>query len=339
MDLNSLDHTLATRRTLICCGTGGVGKTTLSAALALRAARSGRKVCVITIDPSRRLMTALGLSASHDEPQEVRPGLWALVPEAKRTFEQILEELGPNPEFAAQMKANPIFQMVARDFSGAHEYMALLKLARVMEAGVFDLIVLDTPPSRNLVGFLNSPLFLEKFYSDPIFKWILMPSNRLLGAGVEKIMELLERLTGKTFVSDLFAFTRGLFAIQQGFLAKLATVSEMFASAHTGFVFVTSSFQSDLTETEALLHELGDRRMNLDVLLMNRSLAKLRIVTSTADSAVLRDLQKQEQQTVEKLELALRRNAPNDDVLFSRVPELLRDIHGIDDLEYLSKIL
>lgn len=203
-------------RILVTCGTGGVGKTTLSATIALAAARLGKRAVVITIDPAKRLKTSLGIHTLGDDPTDITEAaraagadipaggsLSAIVPETRKTFEQLLDFLAPNPAFKKRVVNNPIFGLFARDFSGANEYMALQRLLSLCDDSRFDLVVLDTPPSRNAVAFLEAPQLLAQFFDEKLIRWLVLPANRFLSTGMTQVLRFLQKLTGSGFVHQL----------------------------------------------------------------------------------------------------------------------------------------
>ncbi|MEO7163018.1 MAG: ArsA family ATPase, partial [Bdellovibrionia bacterium] len=248
-----IDAIIKSRKILITCGTGGVGKTTLSAAIAMRAALLGKKVVVITIDPAKRLANSLGLHVLDNQPTDLTPqikavvdkvnatvavtkaadseiptdfkgSLVAIVPDTRKTFENFVTELAPNQAVADRVMNNPIFQIFAKEFSGTNEYMALERLLSIYKSGEYDLIVLDTPPSRNTLAFLDAPRLLAQFFDEKIIRWLILPANKILAAGVKKALGILERLTGAGFMTNLFDFASSLFEVQVNFTASLKKI-------------------------------------------------------------------------------------------------------------------
>src|SRR6185437_1218456 len=225
-----IDQILESRRIVITCGTGGVGKTTLSAALAMRAALHGRKAVVITIDPAKRLAHSLGLESLGDEPldltphlrealganasQELTGSLAAIMPDSRKTFETFVRSLTSDPKTAERVFQNPIFQIFSKEFSGTNEYMALQRLYRLHAQGQYDCIILDTPPSRDTLAFLDAPQLLAQFFDERLIKWLVLPTNKLVSSGMRRALGLLESLTGAGFMTHLFDFAHALFEVR-----------------------------------------------------------------------------------------------------------------------------
>jgi anion-transporting ArsA/GET3 family ATPase len=360
----SLDQILAQRRVLVTCGTGGVGKTTLSAAIALRAALLGRKAVVVTIDPAKRLKTSLGLTELGDEPTdlterareafaqaraqglalptaELTGTLHAVVPDTRRTFESFVRELAPTEALGRRIMDNPIFQIFAREFSGSNEYMALERLLALHETGRFDCIILDTPPSRNTLAFLDAPRVLAQFFEERFVKWLVLPANKLVAAGVRKAMGVLEKLTGGGFVKNLFDFASDLFEVQANFTANLGRITKLLESSEVGFLMVTTPTPETVPEVSRFVRIVGEHRFRFDGLVLNRTLGHLRPPTAGESAeqpglaeglAIVAALQARERPVLDEL-------AKNRIPLCASVPELARDVHSVEDLLHVAMAL
>lgn len=348
-----IDELLTQRKVLVVCGTGGVGKTTLSAALALRATALGRKVVVVTIDPARRLAQALGVEKLGDDPQELTqnvnrsgkkiPGrLFALMPDTRRTFEGFFESLTRDHASIERLYKNPVFQIFAKEFSGTNEYMALQKLAALDASREFDLIVLDTPPSRNTLGFLDGPRLLSRLFEEKLIHWLADPekmSGRIVGGGVKKALSLLEGLVGQGFMGNLFDFGRSLFEVRVGFAANLKNLMALLRSPDVGFITVSSPLLAaaggrpnpDIAE---LLERLERERYPYDGMLLNRCLSE--IPASSVSIPVLDATREAESQAIRSLDA---QGAPSNLKILRRVPELARDVHSLEDLIHVARTL
>src|SRR3954451_11695290 len=209
--LTSVEPLLAGRRIVICAGSGGVGKTTTAAALAMGMAERGLRVAVVTIDPARRLANSLGLEELGNQPRlvaperftphgvEIRGELWAMMLDAKRTFDQLIERLAPDERTRDEVFANRIYQQLSSAVAGSQEFTAIAKLYELDQEGGFDLIVLETPPSRNALDFLDAPSRLTGFFQGRAIRVLLRPAgygDRLLGGGTGIAFSLLQRVTG-----------------------------------------------------------------------------------------------------------------------------------------------
>jgi anion-transporting ArsA/GET3 family ATPase len=350
-----IDSTLEKRKIIITCGTGGVGKTTLSAALAIRAAMLGRKVVVITIDPAKRLATSLGLDTLSDRPTDLTPQvrnayenlkasgtpvppefkgtLAAIMPDTRRTFENFVSELSPNPAVADQVFRNPIFQIFAREFSGTNEYMALERLLSLNKQTQYDCIILDTPPSRNTLAFLEAPRLLAEFFDEKLIRWLVLPANRLLSAGMRKALSILERLTGEGFMTSLFDFASALFKVQVNFKANLLKVTHLLESPQVGFIMVTTPSPDTVPEVKHFIETLHQHHFHFDGVALNRTLSYFKIPEPKPGFekafSVLRALQVREHQVIENL---MRNPIP----VCAKLPELARDVHSVEDLFHVA---
>src|SRR5947209_12632402 len=217
----SIAELLEGRRVCVCCGSGGVGKTTTSAAIALGMAAQGLKVGVGTIDPGRRLPNALGLEELENEPRLVAPErlassglmmegeLWAMMLDPKRTFDELIDRVAPTPERAREIKANRVYRELSTAVSGSQEFTAVAKLDELYREGDFDLLVLDTPPSRNALDFLDAPGRLTSFLEGRTAKAFMLPTGigmRVLGRGAAPVLAGLRRITGVDLLTDLSTF-------------------------------------------------------------------------------------------------------------------------------------
>ncbi len=245
-DTIDVDELLADRRTeiIVCCGSGGVGKTTTSAALALRAAEQGRQVCVLTIDPARRLAQSMGLTELDNIPRIVNGvddthggRLDAMMLDMKRTFDEVVEAHS-TPEKAEQILANPFYQALSSSFAGTQEYMAMEKLGQLHEESVennprWDLIVVDTPPSRSALDFLDAPERLSSMLDGRFMRLMVAPARgpaRLLTAGFGLVTNALNKVLGAQFLTDLQAFVAALDTLFGGFRQRAeATYSLLLA--------------------------------------------------------------------------------------------------------------
>ncbi len=339
------------RKIWITCGTGGVGKTTTSAALGIHLALQGKRTLVVTMDPAKRLATSLGIAGIGNEPKDLTNDLgnalgtkptgefWALMPDTRRTMEEFVRELAPDERIAQRVLGNPIFQIFAREFSGTNEYMALERLYVLNKDPRFDCIVLDTPPSRNTVHFLEAPKLLARFFEEKLIRWLVMPANRFFGAGMKKALGILERLTGAGFMTALVEFAADLFQVQARFVANLGRISALLESEDVGFLVVSSPQPQNISELAHFTHTLKDRRLHADGLILNRALGQLGPAKPESSPAelkpaleILKALQEQERRATGELS---RLGIP----LLAQVPELARDVHSLSDLGQIARIL
>ena len=191
----TIDRVVRDQSIVICCGSGGVGKTTTAAAFALEAARLGRRACVVTIDPARRLANSLGLDALTNRPTRIEgpwPGeLHALMLDPKGTFDDLIQRYSDSPEQAEDIRVNRIYKNLTGTLSGTQEYMAMEKLYELVEEGGFDLVVVDTPPSRNALDFLDAPRRLTHFLENRLFQALMKPTRaglKFMGVAAQALL-------------------------------------------------------------------------------------------------------------------------------------------------------
>jgi anion-transporting ArsA/GET3 family ATPase len=275
----ALDGALAGKRIVVCAGSGGVGKTTTAAALALGLARRGRRVAVVTIDPARRLADALGLEDLGNEPSRVGAGvdgdgeLWAMMLDAKRTFDELIERLAPDATTRDEVLGNRIYQQLSSAVAGSQEFTAIAKLYELDQAGGFDVLVLDTPPSRNALDFLDAPGRLTHFFQGRAIRLLLRPaglSSKLLGRGTSVVFHLLQRVTGVDLLEDLSVFFRSMTGMVDGFAERARRVEALLADPATTFLIVTAPRHDPVEEALHFHRKLRDAGMPFGGVVVNR---------------------------------------------------------------------
>src|SRR5919109_5610559 len=271
------------RRIVVCAGAGGVGKTTTAAAIAVGMAERGLKVAVVTIDPAKRLADALGLEQLGNEPRRVDPArfgglqvrgeLWALMLDSKRTFDALIERLAPDPATAEEVLSNRIYQQLSSGVAGSQEFTAIAKLYELDQDGDYDLLVLDTPPSRNALDFLDAPGRLARFFQGRAIHMFLRPAGlggRILGRGTGVVFSLLERLTGVDMLHDLSVFFRALAGMIDGFTERARRVGLLLSDPGTTFLIVTAPRHDPVQEAIFFHRKLADAAMPFGGLVVNR---------------------------------------------------------------------
>ena len=269
----------------MCAGSGGVGKTTTAAALAMGMAERGHKVAVVTIDPARRLADSLGLEELGNEPRLVDPErfsehgvtiegeLWALMLDSKGTFDALIERLAPDEQTAQEVLSNRIYQQLSNSVAGSQEFTAIAKLYELDQEGDYDLLVLDTPPSRNALDFLDAPKRLTGFFQGRAIKMFLRPAGlggRILGRGTGVVFGLLERLTGVDLLHDLSVFFRALGGMIDGFTERARRVGLLLEDPGTTFLIVTAPRHDPVEEAIFFHRKLRDADMPFGGLVVNR---------------------------------------------------------------------
>ena len=278
-------------RVVICCGAGGVGKTTTAAAMALRSAENGRTVAVLTIDPARRLAQSLGMSELTNEPQPVpiegSGSLDAMMLDMRRTFDEMVIEHS-TPERADAIMNNAFYQTVASSFSGTQEYMAMEKLGRLLEEDRWDLIVVDTPPSRNALDFLDAPQRLGSFLSGRLMR-MLIGGGRGVGRVVTGAMSIAMRgiatIIGGDVLRDVATFVQSLDSMFGGFQERAARTYDLLKRPGTRFVVVAAPETDALREASFFVGRLARDSMPLAGLIVNRTHPNLTSLSTPATEA------------------------------------------------------
>ncbi len=268
-----------TNRVVVCCGAGGVGKTTTAAAMALRAAEYGRTVVVLTIDPAKRLAQALGIKDLGNNPQrvplapEVTGELYAMMLDMRRTFDEMVVQYSAEGRADAILD-NQFYQTVATSLAGTQEYMAMEKLGQLLAEDKWDLVVVDTPPSRNALDFLDAPKRLGSFMDSRLWKLLLAPGRgigRLVTGAVGLAMKALSTVLGSQMLADAAGFVQALDATFSGFREKADRTYELLKRRGTQFVVVSAAEPDALREASFFIDRLSQERMPLAGLILNRT--------------------------------------------------------------------
>src|SRR3954449_1221551 len=281
----SVQERLRGKRVVICAGSGGVGKTTTAAALGMGLAAQGHRVAVVTIDPARRLADSLGLRDLGNEPRLVDPGrfdghgiemrgeLWAMMLDAKRTFDELIERLAPDERTRREVLANRIYQELSSAVAGSQEFTAVAKLYDLVRSERFDVVVLDTPPSRNALDFLDAPDRLTNFFEGRALRAFLAPTGlaaRVVGRGSGVVFGVLKRITGVDLLRDVSVFLRSLGGLIDGFRERAAAVKAVLADPSTTFLVVTSPEPAPVDEAIFFHGKLAEAGMPFGGLVVNR---------------------------------------------------------------------
>lgn len=324
-----------TARLIVCAGPGGVGKTTTSAAIGLRAAQAGRKVIVLTIDPAKRLANSLGLDALTNEPQRIdltedeSGELWAMMLDQQQTLDDLVARYAPDKGALSRSKENNIYRLLSSALAGMQEYMALDKLHDLYTGGYFDLVVLDTPPTKNALDFLQTPGRARQFFDDRVMKWFI-PSKtakkglftRVFDPG-SVVLGLLGKVFGETFVKDLVDFFDTLSFLQDALRTRGEMIDFILRDPQTRFVLITSADSRRIKEALFFHEKLQSLDQHAEAFVLNRVIPRfdqedLDLSTIEALSALLED------DNVEGLPESLRAN-------YARLTKLSEHNRGIID--------
>jgi anion-transporting ArsA/GET3 family ATPase len=340
---------------LICAGPGGVGKTTVAAAIALEAARRGSRTCVVTIDPARRLADALGLEELTNEPGRVQAGwegtgeLWALMLDTKGTFDALVTQYSANAEQAEAILGNRFYRNISGALSGTQEYMAVEKLYELHESGRFDLVVVDTPPTRQALDFLDAPRRLTRFLNNRIFRLLMMPTRaglRAVNLATQLFLRTVAKVIGGEVVREAVAFFNAFEGMEQGFRDRAERVELLLGAPATSFVVVAAPRRAAVEEAAYFADRLAGASARVSALVINRMFPRFGppvaaappagtagFAALTANLADLDAVGRDEEEQVR----TLAQRAP--DALIVRVPFLADEVHDLDGLRIVGEHL
>jgi anion-transporting ArsA/GET3 family ATPase len=376
----TLSSLLDSRRIVLCVGCGGVGKTTVTAALGIAAARRGKRVLTLTIDPAKRLANSLGLDRMTTEEQAVDPALLAeqgvplrgsltvMMLDTKRTFDDLVKKHASSAEVRDRILNNRLYRYVSTNLAGTQDYMAMEKLLAVKEDPRFDLIVLDTPPTRNALDFLEAPDRLVEALDGPAIRWFIdaFASQRkfslnFVAQGVAAVLRGVGKLTGGDFLEQMAEFITDLNDLFGGFRDRASRVAEAFRSAEVAYVMVTSPAPLAIREVSYFAERLRERGMRSDAFVVNRvqMQPKRRATEGEIRAAVERQalqletdgpvrieralddefaLAARDAAHLQELEAVKQQLAATDSPLV-RIPALPSDVHDIATLTGISRVL
>ena len=361
----SLAGLLEARSIVVCCGTGGVGKTTTAAVLALEGARRGRRAVVVTIDPAKRLADTLGLGALTDTARRIDgdwPGeLWALMLDTKSTFDHLVTTYSGSPDQAERILSNRFYRNISGALSGTQEYMAGEKLYELHELGAetpegervsFDLVVVDTPPTRNALDFLDAPRRLSTFLDHRLYRMLTAPTRAYLKAvnvAAQAFLRTVSQLVGSEVLEDALRFFNAFEGMEAGFKERAAKVQALLSDPGTAYLLVASPRRDTVAEASWFAERLRSSHLPVEALVVNRvhprfghgarpeadreratTLAGTALGSLYSNLADFRTMAEGEEAHLEGLAAAVT-PAP---VL--RVPFLADDVHDVDTLEQVA---
>ena len=364
-DRLTFDGLLRTPRIVLCCGPGGVGKTTTAAAIGLGIAMSGRRCAVVTIDPAKRLANALGLEGLTNQPARIALGdhpasasggeLWALMLDTRATFDDLVRAHAPTPEQADRILANPFYRNISGSLSGTQEYMATEKLYELAHEPrdadgnalpPFDCIVVDTPPSRSALEFVTAPERLTRFLDNRIFRALTAPARgglRVVGFATQAVLRSIGKVVGGAVIADAVAFFQAFDGMEEGFRARAQAVLAMLRDDRTAWLVITAPRSESVEEAVRFTDDLAAEGMAVDGFIANRVQPRFGPLPPDGTTGPLAAI-------IHRVHLADARAAGHDDVLrplVTRVPDAVHvrvplqpsDVHDLAGLETIRAAL
>ncbi len=361
--MNAIATVVRDAEIIVTCGSGGVGKTTAAAAIALHAASTGKRVVVVTIDPARRLADAFGLAGGlGNEPTRVDLGdapvnttgeLWAMMLDPTTTFDGLVRQYAESPERAERILANAFYRNIAGALSGTQEYMAAEKLFQLHRDDRFDLVVVDTPPSRNALDFLDAPATLTRFINHRLFRLMMLPARgglKVLNIAAQPVLRTIGKVVGGDVLADAIAFFQAFEGMEAGFRDRADSVSALLHSSVTSYVLVASPRRDTVDEASYLAGRLIESKLPVAAVIINRlqprfgastaaeaaAHAEAQAITQPALAALWRNLAElgaladAEEAVVEPLVAA------TDPDAVRRVPLLRDDVHDLGGLHDIA---
>ena len=282
----TLEQLLAAKEIVVTCGSGGVGKTTTAAALgAMAAVHLGGKVLVLTVDPARRLASAMGLERFGNVEVQVpaatfaaaglepRGELWAAMLDTKQSWDDLVRRHAPDAKARDAILANPLYQNVTGKFVQSHDYIAMERLYELHSSGVYDLIIVDTPPTRNALEFLEAPERMADFFSSRLLRWLLAPyRSRFVNAASRPFYQVADRILGSAFLQDIAEFFILFQSMYDGFVERARAVERVLEDRRTTFVVVTTLESAPAQEAAFFIDALAEKRLHLGGLVLNKVL-------------------------------------------------------------------
>lgn len=295
----TLEQLCASKEIIVSTGSGGVGKTTTAAALAAVAATHlGVKVLVLTVDPAKRLASALGLEqfgnvetrvpaeAFTDAGVNPQGELWAAMLDTKQSWDDLIRLHAPDAVTRDTILANPLYQNITGKFIQSHDYVAMERLYEIHNSGRYDLIVVDTPPTRNALDFLDAPERMADFFSSRLLRWLIAPyKSRVIGLASKPFYSIADRILGTQFLEDIAEFFILFQSMYDGFVERAGAVTALLGSSQTTFLVVSTLEVSPVREAEFFLEVLADRRYHVGALILNKVLPEFLMSRQGGDAA------------------------------------------------------
>ena len=296
---NSLEQLCAAKEVVVSTGSGGVGKTTTAAAIGAAAATHlGVKVLVLTVDPAKRLANALGLERFGNVETQIPSGafeadgitpqgeLWVAMLDTKQSWDDLIAQHAPDRETRDAILANPLYQNITGKFIQSHDYVAMERLYEIHNSGRYDLIVVDTPPTRNAIDFLEAPERMADFFSSRLLRWLITPyKSRVLNLASKPFYSVADRILGSQFLEDIAEFFMLFQTMYDGFVERAEAVTSLLGGSQTTFVVVSTLEVAPAREAEFFLELLAERRYHVGALVLNKVLPEFLLDTDAQEAA------------------------------------------------------
>ncbi|HEX4906151.1 MAG TPA: ArsA-related P-loop ATPase [Acidimicrobiales bacterium] len=275
--MSDLSEIVTTRSTIVCAGSGGVGKTTTAAVLAMEAARRGRRAVVVTIDPAKRLADTLGIESLSNEPKRIEGDwsgeLWAMMLDTKSTFDGLVQTYSEDADQAARILANPFYRNISGALSGTQEYMAGEKLYELHADPSYDLVVVDTPPTRNALDFLDASRRLTRFLDHRLYRMLMTPTRAYMKAvnvAAQAFVRTVGKVVGGEVLDDALSFFQAFEGMEAGFRQRAAAVQALLTADETAYVLVASPRADTVDEATFFAKKLAQTHLPVEALIVNR---------------------------------------------------------------------
>ncbi len=348
------------KRIIICCGSGGVGKTTTSAAIALYAASLGKKTIVLTIDPAKRLATAMGLGTLENTPKKIPLAgnsgkLFAMMLDTKRTFDRLIERYTSNPETRKSIYENSLYQYMSNMIAGSQEYMAMEKLYELYHDGDYEVMILDTPPTRHALDFLDAPQKMSQLTKNSLLKWFLKPGffAGRVGFGIfrkstEKILSVFDRLAGLSFLHELAEMISLMGTLLSGFHERAEAVDKLLREDFSGFLLITSTSSASIQDSLYFYQKIKEYDLPFLGFVINRVHVgvvgpmenKIKEFPSPLREKVMARLEDYEQLAErDQKAVTLLKKMGGGKVYYATIPLFSEDVHDLEGLQEMSEAL
>jgi len=350
-----VERLIENSKIIVCVGSGGVGKTTLSSCIGIKAAQLGYKTLILTIDPAKRLATSLGIENNEADitrvpNQNFKGELYAGLIDHKKVFEKFIHNAAKDKSKAEKLLNNRLYKQLSTTFSGSQEFTALEKLAEVFESGDFDKIILDTPPAQHALDFLTSPEKIYSLFNDSITKWFIggAESNgfwqNIVNKGTQIVFKALEKITGSQFIGELSDFFESIKSFQDQVAKRSFQVKEILKNKTTSFILITGFDEIKLKEANELSKKLSEMEYNLKAVIVNRAFPQWAIepevvIQSNTSNDELKELYNKffRYHQVRLIRYNEFQSQVSKEIPVVRVPDLNKDIYGLANLGLLSE--